>query len=113
MPLHHLRKGYFSVQKMGSTTRIANDKTKIWTCPHFLRQPVRTQNPSKGELSHGVVEKDLHQGVQAGRSPASGLLPFAALNALQWGRDLVIAEMRKHDSGGNMTAEGFNGAAIW
>jgi hypothetical protein len=26
----------------------------------FLTQPVKTQNPSKGELSHGVVEKDVH-----------------------------------------------------
>ena len=32
----------------------------------FLTQPVKTQDPSKGELSHGVVEKDVHQGVQAG-----------------------------------------------
>src|SRR5215471_18659808 len=37
-----------------------------------LRQPVKTQNPSKGELSHGIVEKDVHQGVQAGRSAAAG-----------------------------------------
>jgi hypothetical protein len=34
--------------------------------PPFLRQPVKTQNPSKGELSHGIVEKDVHQRVQAG-----------------------------------------------
>ena len=31
--------------------------------PPFLTQPVKTQNPFKGELSHGVVEKDIHQGV--------------------------------------------------
>ena len=31
--------------------------------PPFLTQPVKTQNPSKGELSHGAVEKDVHQGV--------------------------------------------------
>jgi transposase-like protein len=30
-----------------------------------VTQPVKTQNPSKGELSHGVVEKDVHEGVQA------------------------------------------------
>ena len=35
--------------------------------PPFLTQSVKTQNPCKGELSHGVVEKDVHQGVQAGR----------------------------------------------
>jgi hypothetical protein len=38
----------------------------------FLTQPVKTQNPSKGELSHGVVEKDVHAGVQAGGGSASG-----------------------------------------
>src|SRR5579883_2003592 len=37
-----------------------------------LRQPVKTQNPSKGKLSHGLVEKDVHQGVQAGRGAALG-----------------------------------------
>ncbi len=26
----------------------------------FLTQAVKTQNPFKGELSHGVVEKDFH-----------------------------------------------------
>ena len=31
--------------------------------PPFLTQSVKTQNPFKGELSHGVVEKDVHQGV--------------------------------------------------
>src|SRR5713101_5582055 len=40
--------------------------------PPFLTQPVKTQNPFKGELSHGVVETDVHQGVQAGRGPAAG-----------------------------------------
>ena len=40
--------------------------------PPFLTQPVKTQNPSKGELSHGIVEKDVHQRVQAGRGPATG-----------------------------------------
>ena len=34
--------------------------------PPFLTQPVKTQNPLKGRVSHGVVEKDVHQGVQAG-----------------------------------------------
>ncbi len=29
--------------------------------PPFLTQPVKTQNPSKGELSHGIVEKDVHE----------------------------------------------------
>jgi hypothetical protein len=38
----------------------------------FLTQPVKTQNPFKGELSHGVVEKSVHQGVQAGRGAAAG-----------------------------------------
>src|ERR1700693_4606729 len=38
----------------------------------FLTQAVKTQNPFKGELSHGIVEKDIHQGVQAGGGPAVG-----------------------------------------
>src|SRR5579871_3576939 len=42
----------------------------------FLTQAVKTQNPFKGELSHGVVEKDVHQGVQAGRSAAAGARSF-------------------------------------
>src|ERR1043166_2201204 len=37
-----------------------------------LRQPVKTQNPFKGELSHGVVTQVVHQGVQAGRGSAAG-----------------------------------------
>src|SRR5215831_16041303 len=37
-----------------------------------LKQAVKTQNPSKGELSHGIVEKDVHQRVQAGGHPAAG-----------------------------------------
>jgi DNA primase len=43
-----------------------------------LTQAVKTQNPFKGELSHGVVEKDLHQGVQTGRCAAAGF-PCVAL----------------------------------
>ena len=27
--------------------------------PPFVTQPVKTQDPSKGELSHGIVEKDV------------------------------------------------------
>jgi len=37
-----------------------------------LTQAVKTQNPSKGELSHGVIEKGVHQGVQAGCGAAAG-----------------------------------------
>ena len=44
--------------------------------PPFLTQPVKTQNPFKGELSHGVVEKDLHEGVQAGCGAAAGTRGF-------------------------------------
>ena len=40
--------------------------------PPFLTQPVKAQNPSKGELSHGVVEKDVHEGVQVGCRAAAG-----------------------------------------
>ena len=38
----------------------------------FLTQTVKTQNPLNGELSHGIVTQDVHQGVQAGRCTASG-----------------------------------------
>ena len=37
----------------------------------FLTQPVKTQNPLKGRMSHGVVEKDVHEGVQAGCGAAA------------------------------------------
>jgi hypothetical protein len=40
--------------------------------PPFLRQTVKTQNPTNGELSHGFVTQAVHQGVQAGRRSASG-----------------------------------------
>ncbi|MGD1095997.1 MAG: hypothetical protein ABSB35_28890 [Bryobacteraceae bacterium] len=42
----------------------------------FETQPVKTQNPSKGELSHGVVEEDVHQGVQVGCGAAAGTGEF-------------------------------------
>src|SRR5580658_8506128 len=44
--------------------------------PPFLTQPVKTQNPLKGRMSHGVVEKDVHQGVQAGCRAAAGAREF-------------------------------------
>jgi hypothetical protein len=37
-----------------------------------LRQPVKTQNPFKGELSHGIIPQVVHKGVQAGRGAAAG-----------------------------------------
>ena len=40
--------------------------------PPFLTQPVKTQNPMNGELSHGIVTQAVHQGVQAGRCTAAG-----------------------------------------
>src|SRR5258708_11422120 len=40
--------------------------------PAVLTQTVKTQNPFKGELSHGVVTQVVHQGVQAGRGAAAG-----------------------------------------
>ena len=40
--------------------------------PPKLRQPVKTQNQSNGELSHGNIPQVVHQGVQAGRSAAAG-----------------------------------------
>jgi hypothetical protein len=52
------------------------DEQHILDLPPFLTQPVKTQNPSKGELSHGVVEKDVHEGVQAGCGAAAGTRKF-------------------------------------
>src|ERR1035438_1767761 len=53
-----------------------HDVTTFVDLPPFLTQPVKTQNPSKGELSHGVVEKDVHEGVQAGCGAAAGTREF-------------------------------------
>ena len=49
----------------------------LWLCGTLewspkLRQSVKTQNPSKGELSHGNFPQVVHEGVQAGRSAAAG-----------------------------------------
>src|ERR1019366_427372 len=51
------------------------DKSSLDLSP-FLTQPVKTQNPFKGELSHGIVEEDVQQGVQAGRGAAAGARGF-------------------------------------
>src|SRR5260370_9519786 len=44
--------------------------------PPVLTQTVKTQNPFKGELSHGVVTQVVHQRVQAGRGAAAGARGF-------------------------------------
>jgi hypothetical protein len=36
-----------------------------------LRQPVKSQNSSNGELTHGTDPKKVHEGVQAGRGAAA------------------------------------------
>jgi hypothetical protein len=46
--------------------------------PPFLTQPVKTQNPMNGELSHGIVTQAVHQGVQAGRCTAAGSRGFTS-----------------------------------
>src|SRR5215831_14334592 len=56
-----------------------------------LKQAVKTQNPSKGELSHGVVEKDVHQGVQAGCGPAAGARGVAGRGGSGGGSELQRA----------------------
>src|SRR5450432_4079009 len=53
----------------------------------FLRQAVKTQNPFKGELSHGIVEKDFHQGVQAGGDPAVGTRGIAGRSGSRFGSE--------------------------
>src|SRR6266852_8824417 len=61
-----------------SRTALICEQPNPWVdLPPFLTQPVKTQNPFKGELSHGIVEKDVHEGVQAGRGPAAGAREFA------------------------------------
>src|SRR5450755_1200006 len=61
-----------SLRLMGlsSTTRMR--ASFVVDLSPFLRQAVKTQNPFKGELSHGIVEKGVDQGVQAGGGPAVG-----------------------------------------
>ena len=39
--------------------------------PPILRQVVKAQIPTNGELSHGIGTQAVQQGVQAGRSPAA------------------------------------------
>jgi hypothetical protein len=41
--------------------------------PPVLTQPVKTQNPFKGEL---IIAQVVHEGVQAGRRPAAGTRGF-------------------------------------
>jgi inositol oxygenase len=55
---------------------VVNDYMPKVDLPPFLRQPVKTQNPTNGELSHGIVTQEVHQGVQAGRRTASGSRGF-------------------------------------
>jgi hypothetical protein len=38
----------------------------------FVAQPAKPQNPFNGELSHGVVKKEIHQEVQVGCTAAVG-----------------------------------------
>jgi transposase len=76
-----------NVDLVARTLRIPKGKTKaarrtlmpndrlircVVDLPPFLTQPVKTQNPLKGRMSHGIVEKDVHQGVQAGCGAAVG-----------------------------------------
>jgi two-component system CheB/CheR fusion protein len=48
----------------------------VWTCPHLWHNQLRLKIHSKGELSHGVVEKDVYEGVQAGCGAAAGTREF-------------------------------------
>ncbi len=40
--------------------------------PHVLRQTVKAQISSNGELSHGIVSQAVHERVQGSRRPAAG-----------------------------------------
>ena len=57
--------------------KLLQNQVRELDLPPFLTQPVKTQNPFKGELSHGVVKKDVQQGVQASRGAADGARGFA------------------------------------
>src|SRR5689334_22768364 len=60
-------------EKSDPVSKSARTRSNMpWHLYGDLRQPVKTQDPSQGELSHGIVEKDVDQGVQAGRSAAAG-----------------------------------------
>jgi len=45
-----------------STKQLDRPRLRVDLSP-FLRQPVKTQNPMNGELSHGIVTQEVHQGV--------------------------------------------------
>jgi hypothetical protein len=59
------------------TYDITDNVAKIWGAHQFmdlspnLRQPVKSQNSSNGELTHGTDPKEVHEGVQAGRGAAA------------------------------------------
>src|SRR5271155_4850876 len=44
--------------------------------PPKMRQLVKTQNPERGELSHGIVSQAVYQGVQVGLPAAAGRRGF-------------------------------------
>src|SRR5207245_11080201 len=46
----------------------------------LLRQPVKTQDPANGGMSHGIVStEEVLTGVQAGRPSAAGMGPSVAM----------------------------------
>jgi len=49
--LHRWRREF----RRGAGNAFPGNGKLTWTCPVFLRQTVKTQNPSNGELSHGIV----------------------------------------------------------
>jgi hypothetical protein len=74
--LLHLAHEWKLITRVPKVQLRAGEHRRDLDLPPFLTQAVKTQNPFKGELSHGVVEKDFHQGVQAGRGAAAGARSF-------------------------------------
>src|ERR1044071_1354299 len=50
-----------------ASVRIAARERRKMDLSRFLRQPVKTQFSSNGELCHGIVSQAVHQRVQTGR----------------------------------------------
>jgi TrwC relaxase len=48
-----------AAELLGLSGPVKTEEFEVDLSP-FLTQAVKTQNPFKGELSHGVVEKDIH-----------------------------------------------------
>ena len=71
--MEHLRDATHSVDLMGYTlhvwTKGANFEVDL---SRFLRQTVKSQKPANGELTHGTVSTEVHEGSKSGGHSATG-----------------------------------------